>query len=96
MKTFKNILFPVDFSEVCPQIAPWVLTMATKFGTAIHLVFVARRLEYFSSVYVSRGTIEDFEAEVIRGAEKMIEEFADAHFKGHPDCKTRVLLGDAA
>jgi len=96
MKIFKKILFPVDFSEVSPKIAPWVLAMAKTFDAEIHLLFVARRLEYFSSVYLEMGAISDFQDEVIKGAEAKMEEFAMLHFKEYPSCKTRVVLGDAS
>ena len=95
MKIFKKILFPVDFSEVSPKIAPWVLTVAKTFDAEIHLIFVARRLEYYSSVYLEIGAISDFQDGVIKGAEAKMEEFALMHFKEYPSCKTRVVLGDA-
>jgi len=95
MKIFKKILFPVDFSEVSPKIAPWVLTVAKTFDAEIHILFVARRLEYFSSVYLETGAISDFQDGVIKGAEAKMEEFVMLHFKEYPSCKTGVVLGDA-
>jgi nucleotide-binding universal stress UspA family protein len=95
MPEFKKLLFPIDFSEVSPKMAPWALKVAKKFSSEIHLLFVARRLEHLASVYVEQVSIEDFENEVIRGAEEKIEEFANTHFHGYPACKTRVVLGDA-
>jgi nucleotide-binding universal stress UspA family protein len=96
MPEFKKLLFPIDFSEVSPKMAPWALEVAKKFSSEIHLLFVARRLEHLLSIYVDQVSIEDFENEVIRGAEEKIEEFANTHFHGYPVCKTRVVLGDAA
>jgi nucleotide-binding universal stress UspA family protein len=96
MPEFKKLLFPIDFSEVSPKMAPWALKVAKKFSSEIHLLFVARRLEHLASIYVEQVSIEDFENEVIRGAEEKIEEFANTHFHGYPACKTRVVLGDAA
>jgi len=91
-----KILFPVDLSEVSPKIAPWVLNFAEKFDAEIHLLFVVRNLEYFSSVYVPAVSISNLEAEIIKGAETKIEEFSDSYFKGYRACKTRVVVGDAA
>jgi nucleotide-binding universal stress UspA family protein len=96
MPEFKKLLFPIDFSEVSPKLASWALKVAKKFSSEIHLLFVARRLEHLASIYVEQVSIEDFENEVIRGAEEKIEEFANTHFHGYPACKTRVVLGDAA
>jgi len=96
MNEFKKLLFPIDFSDVSPKMAPWALTVAKKFSAEIHLLFVARRLEHLSSLNVAQVSIKDFENEVIRGAETKIEEFANTHFQTYPACKTMVVLGDAA
>ncbi|MBW1888710.1 MAG: universal stress protein [Deltaproteobacteria bacterium] len=96
MKLFREILFPVDFSEVTPKIVPWVSTIAEQFGAKIHLLFVVRKLEHFSEIDVAPVVIQDFEAAVIRGAEKNMEEFANTHLKEKLAYKTEVVLGDAA
>jgi nucleotide-binding universal stress UspA family protein len=96
MKEINKILFPVDLSEVSPKVSPWVLTIAKRFNAEIHLLFVARRLEYLSSIYVTQVSIENFEGELVTGAEKGIEEFAQTYFKEYAAYKTRVVLGDAA
>ncbi len=96
MKEFKRILFPVDLSDVSANIAPWVLMVAKKFDAEIHLLFVARSLDHFVGVYVTPTYIQSFENEVIKGAEKKIDEFTKAYFEGYPSCKSKVVLGDAA
>jgi len=95
MKAIKKILFPVDFSEVSPRIAPWVLMVAESFEAEIHLLFVARGLEYFSDIYVAPVAIENFAGEIIQGGETSMEEFVEAHFDKYPALKTKVVLGDA-
>ena len=96
MTEFKKLLFPIDFSEVSPKIAPWALGVAQKFSAEIHLLFVARRLEHLASLNVAQVSIEDFENEVIRGAEIKMDEFANKNFQVYSACKTMVVLGDAA
>jgi nucleotide-binding universal stress UspA family protein len=96
MDPVEKILFPVDFSEVSPKIAPFVHMVGESFKAEIHLFFVARTLEYFSSVYVSPVTIQNFEDDVIKGAEKKMDEFVQSHFKHYPSIRTKVSLGDAA
>ena len=96
MKEIGKILFPVDLSEVSPKIAPSVLDFAERFGAEIHLLFVARNLDYLSSVYVPVVSISNLETDIIKGAEAKIEEFSDSYFKGYRACKTRVVVGDAA
>ena len=95
MHHFKKILFPVDLSEASPKIAPYVLEMAAKFDAEIHLLFVARILQHFTSIYVPHPSVNKFEAEIVKGAEKRLQEFTEEYFKDVP-CKARVVLGDAA
>jgi nucleotide-binding universal stress UspA family protein len=95
MQAFKQILFPVDLSEVSPKIAPYVIEMAEKFDAEIHLLFVARILQYFTSIYVPHPSVNKFETEVIEGAEKKLQEFMEEYFKDVP-CKAKVMLGDPA
>ena len=96
MKPIKKILFPIDLSDVSPKIAPWVLTVAEKFDAEIHLLFVARKFEHFTSIYVVPGTIKNFEKEIIKGAETKIAEFAKTHLQGYGGCKIKVVHGDPA
>ena len=95
MQAFKQILFPVDLSEVSPKIAPYVIEMAVKFDAEIHLLFVARILQHFTSIYVPHPSVNKFETEVIEGAEKKLQEFMEEYFKDVP-CKAKVMLGDPA
>lgn len=98
MKKVKKLLFPVDLSEVSPKIAPWVLDLAKTFDAEVHLVFVARRFEQYTAVYVAAQSIEAFEQEILQGAERSLEEFTKTHFEsqGFTRCVPRVVLGDAA
>jgi nucleotide-binding universal stress UspA family protein len=95
MEGFKQILFPVDLSEVSPKIVPYVREMAEKFEAEVHLLFVARILQHFTSIYVPHPSINQFEEEMKKGAEKKLQEFIEEYFKDAP-CKARVILGDAA
>jgi len=96
MKEFKKILFPVDFSEVSPKIAPWVLSVGKTYNAEIHLLFVVRKLEYFSSMDVGYIAIKGFEDEVVAGAESSMEKFINENFQDCPACTSKVVLGDAA
>lgn len=95
MHHFKKILFPVDLSEASPKIVPYVREMAEKFDAEVHLLFVARILQHFTSIYVPHPSVNRFEAEIVEGAEKKLHEFTEEYFKDVP-CKARVVLGDAA
>jgi nucleotide-binding universal stress UspA family protein len=95
MEFAKKILFPVDLSEVSPKIAPYVKEVASKFGAEVHLVFVARILEHFTSIYVPHPSVRNFEAEIKKGAERKLDEFVQEHFRGVSP-QAQVVLGDAA
>jgi nucleotide-binding universal stress UspA family protein len=93
---FKKILFPVDFSEASPKIVPYVTEMADKFDSEIHIVFVARAFQYFTSIYVPHPSVDLFENAVADGGRKSIEEFAEKYFKEPDKIKLVILNGDAA
>ena len=96
MKEFKKILFPVDLSESSPKIVPFVKSMANKYDAEIHLLFVARILQHFTSIYVPYYSINLFETELSEGAEKGLHEFKEGYFIDLPETKSSVVLGDAA
>jgi len=94
MKNFKKILFPIDFSEVSPEIVPYVISMADKLNAEIHIIFVVRQLENYRSIFVSHLAVENFEMEIVLGAETKMDEFVEAFFKGIIRPKTKILIGD--
>ncbi|MFC1839346.1 universal stress protein [Thermodesulfobacteriota bacterium] len=94
MKPFKKILFPVDLSDVSPKIMPWVIMMAERFEAQIHLLFVARTFEHFSTLNLTQVTIDDFSLRITEGAEEKLKEFAETEFKEYSDCITQVINGD--
>ena len=96
MKTFRKILFPIDFSEVSPKIVPWVIDVTKKFESELHLLFVVRSFNYFDGMYVPAVSIQNFQHEIIEGGEKQMEEFVQTYCGDYPTCKSRVVLGDAA
>ncbi|MBW2442325.1 MAG: universal stress protein [Deltaproteobacteria bacterium] len=95
MKEFKKILFPLDLSESSPKIVPYVQAVAEKFGSKIHLLFVARIFDYFTSMYVPQPSISQIEKDIIEGAEKRLYEFVDEHLREFKGIKATVEPGDA-
>ena len=93
MQGFKNILFPVDLSEVSEKIAPFVEEIAERFDAGVHVLFVARIFEHFNGIYVDHHAIETFEGEIVKGAEKKLTEFVEASFKDR-HCIVKVFSGE--
>ena len=94
MYDFKKILFPVDLSESSTKILPFVKSLAARYDARVHLLFVARVFDYFTSMYVPHPSVSQFEKEVIDGAEKRLYEFADEGFKDFAGTRTQVVAGD--
>ena len=96
MKEFKKILFPVDLSEISPKLVLYVKYMAKKFDAEIHLLFVARILQHYTSIYVSHPSIDLFERELVEGAERKLYEFKEEHFGNLPETLSTVIIGNPA
>jgi nucleotide-binding universal stress UspA family protein len=94
MQDFRQILFPLDLSESSVKIVPVVKSLASRYDARVHLLFVARVFDYFTSMYVPHPSVSQFEKEVIEGAEKRLYEFADENFASLPATKTQVAAGD--
>jgi nucleotide-binding universal stress UspA family protein len=96
MKEFKKILFPVDLSEASPKIVPYVLSMAEKYDADVYPLFVARVFKYYENIYVPSVSIHSFEQDLMKGAQKRLNEFVEECFpdtsRVHPD----VVCGDPA
>ncbi|MCD6320324.1 MAG: universal stress protein [Candidatus Desulfofervidaceae bacterium] len=94
MKEFKKILVPIDFSEASIILAPYAKYLGEKLEAELHVLYVVRSLDYFGGFYVPHTSIKKFEEEIVRGAEKRMENFVEDHFEDFP-VKTHILIGDA-
>ena len=83
MEKFNNILFPVDLSSSSDRIVPYVASVVETYHAKIHLLFVARVFDYFTGIYVPTTSIVTLEKDIVEGAERSLNEFADAHFGGY-------------
>ena len=96
MPIFRNILLPVDLSEVPTHLAPYVKAVAQKFNARVHMVFVAPSLQHYAALYVPHPSILQIEREITDGAEKRLAEVRNGPFKEINDVALAVLKGDAA
>lgn len=92
---FRNVLFPVDFSENNLRVVPYVQDVAAAHGSTLHLLYVVRDLSHFAGFYVPHPNLDGMVQEVAQGARRKMEQFVQTHF---PDAQAtgRVLVGDAA
>ena len=94
MKPIERILFPVDLTESSQKLVPYVITMANKFDAEVHVLFVVRVFQYFTDIYVAPPSITVFENELVEGANKKMEEFAQTQFGELKPIRRQVVLGD--
>ena len=96
MVEIARILFPVDLSPASPRIVPYVRTMAEKFQSEIHLLFVVRRFQHLADMYVSDPEILSFEEGIFEGAGKRLDEFRSEYFTMSANIETTSVPGDPA
>ena len=96
MPEFKKILFPVDLSEVSAEIIPYVTTLARTFQADLHVLFVARILKYYDTIYVPPVSIVEFEEKVVAGGKRRLDEFVAEHLKDCCVSVVKVIPGDPA
>jgi nucleotide-binding universal stress UspA family protein len=56
------------------------------------MIYVAHVRTYYAGIEISSSRLVDFEAEVIRSAEKQLQEFVAAYFKGRTVTE-KVIVG---
>lgn len=95
MDRFKKVLFPVDLSDVSPKMVPFVMSVANMWDAEVHVLFVVRVLDHFTSMYVPDISINRLEQEMVQGAEKKMEEFVQLHFPEGRVNHASVKVGDA-
>ena len=100
MIDFQNILFPVSLTDISPVVAPYVATVANRFGAKIHLLHVLRRFDWFVDTYVSqpsetdfKSIASDFEDQLLSRAQQTLAVFKDKHLKGLDITKSTVVAG---
>ncbi|MBF0530640.1 MAG: universal stress protein, partial [Deltaproteobacteria bacterium] len=76
------VLFPADLSEISTIIAPYVIDLAEQLGAEIHVLFVARSLNFYRDLLVPASSIHVFEEEISKGGHAAMKKFIDDVFKG--------------
>lgn len=96
MKPIQKILFPVDLSESADRIASYVIQFVKYFKAELHLLYIARTLGYFSSMYVDPSMIATMENAICEGALRGLQEFRKECFAEIPDVVAKVYAGYAS
>ena len=94
MTSFKNILFPIDFSECSIAVFPYAVDMARRFDAKLHLLFVARDISYLGAIDVPSETLMGTVAEVAQAAENKMQSFCDRNLSDFPNYESKVVIGN--
>jgi nucleotide-binding universal stress UspA family protein len=88
MEKFKNILFPIALTDISPNIASYVETMAKQLEANVHLLHVLRRFDWFVDTYVPdppepdfKRIASDFEDQVLLQAQQKLDAFKQQYFQ---------------
>lgn len=94
MSEIKNILVPIDFSEVSEFVAVWAKEFAQKLGAKIHLVFVLEDLTEYEGFYIRAEALTELENLLLEGAQKSMDDFVKKHFSDVPEVNQVIVKGD--
>ena len=95
MIDYKNILFPVDLSEVSPRLTDMVLEMGRIFSAGVHVLYVAPELDY-AKVFYAPGppAVRAYQTEMVEAAEEKIKTLVKERMGGQTEITSRVVRGE--
>ena len=96
MKTFKKILFPIDFSDCSTSVFPLALDLAEKLDARLHMLFVARDISYLKAIDIPGDMLLNSVADVARAGENQMEKIAVSAESPHLDDFLDPRFGRAA
>ncbi len=91
MVKIKNILCPVDFSEVSAKVASYAQTLAKALNARIHVLYVAQSLDQYGALtrlVFGQSTL----SEIVTEAEKVMDTFVKDNFSME-NVTSKVLEG---
>lgn len=94
MRVFKNILFPIDFSECSEMVLPYALDMAERFDAQLHLLFVAQDLSYLSTNNVGPQPLMNMTRDIALAGEKEMQTFCEKHLRDFSRYEAKVVIGN--
>ena len=95
MSDYKNILFPVDLTEVSPRLVDHVKEMGRKFSAGVHVLYVAPELEY-AKVFYAPGppAVRAYQSELVEAAENRLNTLVDEQMSDYGNLTARVVRGE--
>ena len=96
MVKIKSILFPVDFSENCHKVLPYVQTMVQTQQAELHLIYVVQDVDGYAQMYVPLPSIGNLAHDIAEGAKKKMQQFVEANLADLKEVQTHIIIGNAA
>ena len=94
MIEIKKILFPLDLTENSSKILPYVLSVSEKYNSQIYLLHVVQDLNKWGKLYVPHPSMDKFQEEAIKNAEKAMDKICKNQLQSCPNFQKRVVSGD--
>lgn len=94
----KKVLWPTDFSENAAKALPYVTSLAEKYQTEVHVLYVIPELGLHEPWYgeFDRSHIEKIHDWERQTAQSRLEEICDSYLKGCPMYDKHIAIGDPA
>jgi len=94
MVEINKILFPCDFTENSTKILPYVLSVSEKYNSMIYLLHVVQDLLKWGGFYIPHLSLEKYQKEALKYAEKVMEKVCKEDLKGCPNFQRKIVSGD--
>jgi len=94
---YKKILFPIDFSECSPRLAPYAIDLARRFDAKLYLLYVVNTMTRFAFMWVGfPRSLTKIDEDIAETARKNMKAFCRDHLEGFTNYETGVIIGDPA
>ena len=94
MIEIKKILFPCDFTENSIKILSYVLSVSEKYNSMIYMLHVVQDLLKWGGFYIPHPSLEQYQKEALKGAEKNMEKVCKEELQGCPNFQRKIISGD--
>ncbi len=94
MGEIKNLLVPIDFSDVSPILVKWAKDFARQLNAKIYLIYVLEDLASYEGIFVDVKTLTELENTLFEGAKKSMEDFLREHFTDFSNVEPVLERGD--
>ena len=95
VKSIKNILVPIDFSDTSKLLAEYAALFSLNFGAKIHVIHVVEDFSKYARLSIPHISIEKVTEEIYGAAKKSLEKFCSENFKKNVKFESILSKGEA-